>query len=181
MKSLYSEGEGGVWVGQTEGVVSCVDWRVEGVASQLRLGGTDRERWDTAFLPQWNSVSVVGVSSARGGSVGLWDTRQGGTPVCTHSLQLPPTLQSTWVPQVVAGCDTMLLSAGHTVSVYNTHHLQLLFQHDGHKQKDQAVSVTSLAIHPTVERLGFSGDSRQRLHAWIFNPDTEIRPVAAEK
>ena len=64
VNSLYSKGErGGVWVGQTEGVVSCVDWRVEGVASQIRLGGTDRERWDTAFLPQWDSVCVVGVST----------------------------------------------------------------------------------------------------------------------
>eukprot|EP00092_Neocalanus_flemingeri_P004308 GFUD01004631.1.p1 GENE.GFUD01004631.1~~GFUD01004631.1.p1 ORF type:complete len:148 (+),score=51.08 GFUD01004631.1:28-444(+) len=132
------------------------------------------ERWDTAFLPHGDSVCVVGVSSARGGCVGLWDTRHSGTPVCQQSLQLPPSLQqSTWVPQVVAGGGTVLLSVGDTVSVYNPHSLQLLFQHDGHKQKDQAVSVTSLAIHPTVERLVFSGDNRQGLQAWIFNPDTE--------
>ena len=171
---LYTEGDGEVvWVAQTGGVVSCVDWRVEGVASKLRLGGADADQWDTAFLPHGDSVGVVGVSSASGGSVGLWDTRQGGIPVCQHPLQLSPTLYQTGsAPKVVAGCGTVLLSTGHTVSVYNPTNLHLLFQHEGHKQKDQLVNVTSMAIHPTVEMLVFSGDSRQRLHAWIFNTDT---------
>ena len=173
--SLYSEGDSEVvWVGQTGAVVSCVDWRVEGVARQLKLGGADGDRWDTAFLPHRDSVGVVGVSSAKGGCVGLWDTRQASTPVCQKPLHLPPTLcRADSVPQVVAECGTVLLSMGHTVSVFNPANLKMLFQHEGHKQKDQVVNVTSLAIHPTVERLVISGDSRQRLHAWIFNPDAK--------
>ena len=75
--SLYRDTEGrGVWVGQRDGLVSCVDWRVEGVASELRLSGTDSRRWDTAFLGQSAGVCVARVMSAGGGCVALSDTRQ---------------------------------------------------------------------------------------------------------
>jgi hypothetical protein len=80
--------------------------------------------------------------------------------------KVPPT-------QIVAGGGMVLVSMGDTVSVYSTDNMMSIFQHDGHKQKDKSVSVTSLAIHPTVERLVFSGDNQQGLHAWVFNPDNQ--------
>ena len=146
---------------------------MEGVASELRLSGTDSGRWDTAFLPQSAGVCVAGVSGAGGGCVALWDTRHGGAPVSTHSLGLPPSMQQVPPPQIVAGGGMVLVSMGDTVSVYSTDNMMSIFQHDGHKQKDKSVSVTSLAIHPTVERLVFSGDNQQGLHAWVFNPDNQ--------
>ena len=42
-------------------------------------------------------------------------------------------------------------------------------------RRKKTVSVTSLAINPTVERLVFSGDNQQGLHAWVFNPDNQCQ------
>jgi hypothetical protein len=171
VSSLYRDTEGrGVWVGLTDGLVSCVDWRVEEVASELRLSGTVSGRWDEAFQAQSACVCVAGVGIAGDGCVALWDTRHDGAPVSTHSLGLPPSMQQKPPPQIVAGGVMVLVSMGDTVSVYSTDNMMRIVQLDGHKQKEKTVSVTSLAIHPTVERLVFSGDNQQGLHAWLFNP-----------
>ena len=164
--SLYSDGEGGLWAGQSDGVVSWVDWRVDGVASELRLG---KGVWSTAFLSQCGSVSVVGVNSE--GSLSVWDTRNSVSPVLQHTLCLSPTLSKSHTPQIVAGGGTVMVGVGDTVSVYQAHNMTKLFTHDGHKQKDQVVKVTSITLHPTVDRLVFSGDDQQRLQAWMYHPD----------
>jgi len=166
VSSLHSDGEG-VWVGQDDGVVCWVDWRVEGVTTELRLG---EGVWDTDFLSKSGNVLVVGVNNK--GCISMWDTRHNVSPVKQHALCLRPTLSKVPTPHIKTGGDRVLVSVSDTVSVYQAHDMTKLFTHDGHQQKDQLVNVTSMNPHPTVDRLVISGDDKQSLHAWIYNPDT---------
>ena len=36
------------------------------------------------------------------------------------------------------------------------------------------VRVTALAAHPAHNTLVFSGDDREKLHAWMYNPNTTV-------